>query len=181
MILETLYRVIVSPIDSIDPSKSPTRLAFLCVFLASLAMSAQWVPGVGNSLFSVVIGFMGYCVIWAIQSAAIDFFAQLFGHSAPRLALFAWLGVAQLPLTLVLPLSLITFGFGGGVGGVADATIVAVEIWVIVMQVITVRQVYNVSSGRALLIYMAPFLIILMAVIALLVIGIATIGTAFWV
>lgn len=169
--LSVIYRYITRPYSTIARDFAPLDTAALVVLFGAVAAAAQGPVGFGMSgppLFVIVFYFIAAVLVWAIQTALIEFVAQLLGHSTPRLVLFSWLGMAQLPLAATVPLISISLTFPS----VLPMTSVLVGLcqlsW-IGLQIMTLKKLYSVTWVRAILLYLAPFLSVVAAILFLII------------
>ncbi|NBV83322.1 hypothetical protein EBR57_04285 [bacterium] len=174
--LSLLYSYITDPYATIKRDFAPVDVAVVAVFFAAIGTAVQRPIGaewLGMSpFFMVAVYFLGMGVVWAVQSALIEFIAQWFGHSTPRLVLFAWLGLAQLPMALLVPLTAVgtTMPTMAPIVGLLSGC--ARILW-LVLQVMTIKKLYSVTWVRAGLLYIAPVLSLMtVAVVFVLLVGV---------
>ncbi len=170
--LSVIYRYITDPFSTISRAFAPVDAAALVVFLAAVSTATQGQLGFGSMggapVGVVLFYFVAAVLVWAIQTAFIEFIAQLFGHTTPRLVLFSWLGMAQFPLALVLPLTSISLTFPvvapltGMLAGLCQLA------W-FVLQIMTLKKLYAVTWVRATLLYLAPFCAVVAGILFLII------------
>ncbi len=168
--LTAIYRYITCPLQQVQLNDIPLSAALLVVLMGAVAAAVDaplWTAPVGRVSLIVMYGLISIS-IWVVQSAITEFCAQLLGHHAPRLALFKALGMTQLPLVLCVPIAGI---LGPGKGGMGLMQLASV-----VLQILTIRTLYQVSTLRSVGIYFLP---IGLAVAGILSITIC-LGVALW-
>ncbi len=111
------------------------------------------------SLISILVFAPILLFLW---SAILNFSSELLGGQGRGLRLATAIGYAQLPYILVAPLSLASRYMDIDVVGMA--TFVAF-IWSIVLKIIAIRSVHSFTTGRAVLAYLLPALVLLTALI----------------
>ena len=122
----------------------------LVIFLLAFLWPANLVnAGIGIHILGMII----ISFICLYQSWAIDWIAQVCGHSSQSAALFRWLPFSYLPFTLSIPLErLLPDSF-------LNFLILALVIY---LQVITVRRAYqNISATQQWLVLTSPYFLIL--------------------
>jgi len=174
--LETVYGVLFEPRTTFKflGGKKPLTWAlivfcgvFLFNYLVGFGSGAYGAntPGVDKLLsnFTVLFFFVGLAVAlaaWFINTAIINLVVQFFGGVGNGIGLLICFGYSQLPLVIV---TIATFifryvGMGNVVTGLVE---LAGFIWMVVLQVIAVSEVEDVSTGRAVLIYLIPAVVVI--------------------
>ena len=99
---------------------------------------------------------------------------MLRGHG-PFSALFSTLAFASLPSILLAPITALVGRLGGGAVAAVACLSFAVSIWIIVLQIIGVRESMEMSTGRAVATWFIPLgIVIFLAIVAVcLVIALA--------
>ena len=180
--LKVIYRYIIHPRETITHANVPFAAAFLVVILASLASSmhliesdlmGRWMPHSRQAItgLAVIVGI----VIWGIRTAIIEFLAQFMGHTAPRLVLFTWLGMAQAPAILSIPLGVLAL-VSGRFTILFTVPIAILPVVTKILEVITIKQVYRVSTLRGIFLLILPYLAVGTIVVGILL----WLGLSFW-
>jgi hypothetical protein len=132
-------------------------------FFASIRSPALWL-GVG-----LVLG----PIFFIIGSGITYLFARLFGGRGPFTGLLATLGYANVPSILSAILTMLLNLGGPAIASIAGLVGFVIAIWVLVLQVIGVRESMNMSTGRAVATILVPIvlLILLVCVLMFVVIG----------
>lgn len=121
-------------------------------------------------LGAVTVFLWGY-LKWFAYSSFISLAAELLGGLGRAGGVMAASGLAGLPAVLLIPVQLLTYGTiaenlaGNMLTGLAG---LAVAIWSMVLNVIGVREVHSLSTGRSLLAVLSPYLALLAFFILLL-------------
>lgn len=116
------------------------------------------------TLLAVFLALIG----WFVDVAAVSLFAQLLGGAGNGRALLSGYAFASIPMLIaaILDFLLNALGLGGFFSGLVS---LAGFIWTLVLQVWAVREIEQVSLGRAILAYCAFPLIILFMILTLIV------------
>ena len=126
---------------AVDPGA--TREAAIVVVIVAIAGG---IGGAANGFGGIVVGVIGAFVSWLLFTVVAWFFgSQLFGNpttNANRESLLRTIGYAQAPGILAI------VGFIPILGGLIAF---AGSIWVIVASVFAIRQVFGMSTGRAII------------------------------
>jgi len=119
------------------------------------------------ALLAVFLALIG----WFVDVAAVSLFAQLLGGAGNGRALLSGYAFASLPMLIaaILEFLLNALGLEGFFSGLVS---LAGFIWTLVLQVWAVREIEQVSLGRAILAYCAFPLIILFMILTLVVFAI---------
>lgn len=137
--------------------------------LPDLAPFSISVRIIGTLVGTLIIGLLTLVVLTAIYHVV----ASVLGGKGSYSGLFSGFAFAALPSIFSAPLAAISLPLGivgtilYGLGSIG------LIVWVVVLVVIAIRENYLVSTGRAILIYLLPLilLVILSILIAILVIG----------
>ena len=114
---------------------------------------------------SVILGLLSLF----IATGLLHLFARLFGGSGSYGALLSVYCFAYFPMILTVPLNLVS-GFLGLFGGILSSfAVMAVSIWVLVLEVIALRESHKLSTGISILVYLIQFLILVVIPLALVV------------
>jgi hypothetical protein len=173
---ETVIGIITSPAATVrDVSRgNALRLAVPAFFLALLVTNttavltepelAQLLGGSGAAL--VVLTAFSFLYLLS-QSGLCYSLARLFGCRGSFATLLSLLALANVPSVFSAPLALLRFvpglagGFFHGLGSFALA------VWVIALGVLAVRETFQVSGRRAVIIFFLPLFLVLLLVVVL--------------
>ncbi len=166
--IDFFYRYLTDPRATLTEFKTPPRYAVLVVLiLSSISMVSLLTPFLVLELF---LQGVFLAVVLMVETIVVDFIAQLFGKKAQSLRTFKWFCVALIPTLMSVPISVIVLSspFLGG-----TLTLVMV-LWVFYLKFLSLRLLYEVSLGRAILIYLFPFLSLMgfIAVVLLSMLGV---------
>lgn len=152
--MDFFYRYITAPKAALTEYQSPPKYAALLVLaLASVSMVQLLSPFVVLELFLQGVFLAGVLIV---ETIVVDFIAQLFGKKAQSLRTFTWFAVGLLPSLMSVPIAVISQS--APMSGVLLTF--CMMIWVIYLKFLTLRVLYKVSLGKAILIYLFPFLLL---------------------
>ncbi len=152
--------------EEVEADRSATGQAAAVVGVAAVASaigaSGQGTSGVIGGLFSAFVG-------WAIAAALAYFVGtRFFGGTADWGELLRTLGFAQAPRVLSVV---------GVIPGLGWVVLTVVSIWVLVTQVVAIRQALDVDTGKAILVAVISTVIMwALIVIPALVFGALVLG-----
>jgi len=169
--LTILYDQLTSPKKAVQAlsERRPYGLAFFVIALSVLsrvtagliAPSSAGTFG-GASLFVLLcLGQLIITVVFAVFAASVYHFAASneFKLGDARV-LFLLIAVCFLPDIFLAPVAILTNGLSAGAGiAVFAAVSVGLWIWVCILQIIAVKNYYEVSTGRSLLAVSLPFIL----------------------
>ncbi len=123
----------------------------------------------------LVIGVLIFAVAALFASAGIlHLLARLFGGTGGYWNLFSAYGFADFPMIISAPVTLFA-AYLGTVGSILSALIAfGLSVWVIVLQVIAVRESHNLSTGASIGAYVIYFVVlaaIILAIVAAFVVA----------
>jgi len=171
--IDVIYGIFARPDETLKALAERPRpwLGLLSYALVTLVSGSQSVlqmrqagvaatRGLGGIILMTTIAGL---VAWFVAIGIMNLAAEVLGHKGSGLGLITVLGVAVIPAALIVPLRvgsrLMGLGFLSGLGGLA------IGIWIIVLQVKAIKHNYQVSTGKAFAIFVAPFALILAVVI----------------
>ncbi|HEY3375762.1 MAG TPA: Yip1 family protein [Candidatus Aquicultor sp.] len=116
-----------------------------------------------------------------VLPALIGFYhviASMLKGKGDVLGLLAAIGFASIPQVFFVPFSLLDL-IGSTIIGVITSLIqLALAIWVIVLNIIAIRETYRFSTGRAAITFLAPVIILIIVAIILVVFIVAAVMSA---
>ncbi len=123
----------------------------------------------------LVIGVLIFAVAALFASAGIlHLLARLFGGTGGYWNLFSAYGFTDFPMIISAPVTLFA-AYLGTVGSILSALIAfGLSVWVIVLQVIAVRESHNLSTGASIGAYVIYFVVlaaIILAIVAAFVVA----------
>jgi hypothetical protein len=156
--MQIIYNFIINPYKTPLKFKG-TKPYIECFSIILLVCFVRLVDLSFLSLFQktlfLIIMFFFSCFIITLQSAALDFVAQLFKLKSHTVALFCWLGISWLPFCLSAPAKLIS-NASGSLSNIATLTTLFSFCLVIFFQITTIKWIYETSTLRSILIYLIP-------------------------
>ena len=169
--LAILYDQLTSPKKAVQAlfERRPYGLAFFVIALSVLsrvtagliAPSSAGSFG-GASLFVLIcVGQLIITLVFAVFAASVYHFAATneFKLGEARV-LFLLIAVCFLPDIFLAPVAILTNGLSTGAGIAVFAAVgVGLWIWVCILQIIAVKNYYEVSTGRSLLAVSLPFIL----------------------
>ena len=163
-ILETLYDLLAKPKEAFEVIVSEARVAKACqivlfsTVISSLAAYANVFEGSskGAMLLAQIICSV---LMWGISVAIWHLLAELMGGRGSVKTLLTAIGFTYFLQLLVVPIYLIASFFPGvGFLLIMIATLI-VAVWSIVLGILAIREAYQLSGGKATLVYFLPLLI----------------------
>ena len=195
-LLEWLYGVLASPVRTLNEiaREKPVGLAFLVYLGVAVLVMASNIFGdegfavmeesmaelgifiaspvimIGTAIFAVVSIF--------ILTALLHLFARLFGGAGGYWNLFSAYAFADFPMIISAPITLIA-AYTGTVGAIFGGLITfGLSIWVIVLQVIALRESHGLSTGASIGAYVIHLVILIVIPVAIAVAVVAAVFLA---
>lgn len=186
-LIDWLFGVIARPGETLNEiaAEKPVGLAFL-VYLVVAALNAvtntynnQSMDAIDELMFEVgfylapswfVIGALFFSVISIfISTLLIHLFARLFGGRAGYWNMFSAYAFAVFPLIIGVPTT-VFLGFAGVFGSVISGLVTfGLAIWVLVLEVIAIREAHGISTGMSILAYFIHLIILIVIPVAIAV------------
>lgn len=124
-----------------------------------------------NPVFMIFSSLFGRLIGWVIMGAVFFLFAKLFKGRGTLSGMLAGLGYAATPYFIGAPLAAIT-ALAGVTGYILSTLIgIATGIWVLVLDIIAIRESQQVTTGAAIATFLIPgilLFILLVIVIAII-------------
>jgi len=176
---EVVVGIIGSPVATMRKMsrESSLRLSltvFLLVMLVvagTVLVDAELAAQLGGSVVVFVVLMPLSFLLLIIQAGVIFGVARLLGAKGSFSSLLSLLALANVPSLFMAPLALLSFVPGIAAGALYGLGSLVLTIWVVILNIIAVRETFQVTSGRALLICYLP--ILLLVVLVALVAGLA--------
>lgn len=177
--LDTLYGILFHPTRTMRhllAGEPPLGLAagvFIGVQLLGAISSYNFWSASGGGAFpflpGAIVGFVLLQLlfalwVWFVFSATWQLVAELLGGNGSGRVLFALVGLAILPLAFQIPV--VVAGFFLGEGWVTGLTI-AIGIWVLILDVLAIREVHRFATLRAVVTLLAPLIFFMVAIVLL--------------
>lgn len=132
------------------------------------------------SSYIALLTFLINMLWWLLLSALLHLVAEFLGGAGRGIATFTVYGLAGLPAVLMLPLQSLEIIFPGNSFLTTISTLGAlvVTLWGIALLVIGVREVHQFSTGRAVLVLVTPWLLLLVLLVTLVTLFITAFSSA---
>jgi len=124
---------------------------------------------IASVTLSVVAGFIGWVVIAGIFHVA----AKVLGGKGAFTEMLVLMGFAMLPNIFQAPIGLIAI-FSGGLTGALIAIGLGgiLAIWVLILDVLAIREAHKFSTSRAIATLVLPFAVLVVLAFILMIVGI---------
>lgn len=187
---EIVYDYLTEPKRAIEKIKleKPRLLSFLVVFLAVFTQSISNLQlhsfSEGYILFPLALIFLSRLILvflaWFIFSAVLHFLAQILGGRGEVENLFLALGFSFLPFFFLLPASVLLKFFSSlQVSGQIYLLYGLVNFFlfflVIRLQLLSLREIYNLSWLQAISSFAIPFFILILGLAFLILTSVSTV------
>lgn len=190
-LLDWLFGILARPVDTLRTVAEARPVVWAILIYISITIMAavtsfyslqaagSWQEvneAFGLSIpLGLVIGgsiFLGLISLF-ITTGLLHLFARLFGGSGNYGGLLSAYGFAYFPMIIGVPITVLA-GFIGFIGGIVSGLAgLALSVWVLVLQVIALRESHRLSTGISILVYLIQFLILIVIPVA---VGIALVA-----
>jgi len=117
---------------------------------------------------SVVVGFIG----WVVTAGILHLVAKILGGKGVFTEMLVLMGFALLPNIFQAPIGLVVILSGGLTGAFLSMVLGGIlAIWILILDIIAIREAHKFSTGRAIATLILPFAILIVLAF-ILVIGI---------
>ncbi|RAP33251.1 hypothetical protein DID80_08190 [Candidatus Marinamargulisbacteria bacterium SCGC AAA071-K20] len=178
MILSQLYGFITQPkrYIAIHSGFRPTPLCFLSLLLAASAILTETNRLSLNPIIILILATLIYTFFIFVQSIVTDFFAQFFKFKANSYRLFLWLGISLLPLSLNMPLNILSARLPNSFSLLWDLATLAIVMSVVYLQIQSIKAIYDCTTKRSIVMYIMPAIVFLgfISLFIILITGLAT-------
>ena len=135
-------------------------------------------PGANQAMLSFVaiFGFLLSAIKWFFMAGLLHLLAELYGGTGTAKSVWAVYGAAGLPVLFMLPLQIGAGLFNTGMwyDFITGLLTLGLYIWCVVLLVIGLREVHHITTGRAVLVVITPWLMLaFLLLVSLIFIGIA--------
>lgn len=153
-----------------EPRVTQTALVIVVSVLLFWILNPVWVQGSshpllagGNSarsllLVVVVLSPVACLLCWVISTYILHLLIRLFGHKGQWRALSTCIGYTYVFIPLLLPIEWLDYIAGTGFMALFNS---AVSIWLLVLEVLAIRIVYDTSVLKAVFILFLPAILII--------------------
>jgi len=153
--------VVVSAVSAIVGAISGGR-----EFAAGMAEAGLQVPAASFGPAAFLFGLVGPFIFWYLQSAVFYVTGILLGGRGEVVPLMAALAVASMPQVFTAPATLLGAAVHQSLGVWLSF---AIGIWVIVLDILAVREALHFSTGRAVATFFLPVVVFVVLVIGAVV------------
>jgi hypothetical protein len=191
--LELIYGVLFNPRPTlrqvaVQPPVGLTVLIFTLVSVVNVLSSVLMTTGKGNLAFpglpqttaqviqafipAIALLWLGLKYLqWFVYSGVLHLVATLLGGRGYAQGVFAVTGLAILPSLFIVPLNLLFYWVRTPSFTIIITLLsLLIYVWGIILVIIGLREVYNFSTGKALLVLFLPLVAIIFFTIATLMI-----------
>ncbi|NMX21701.1 hypothetical protein C5S30_04560 [ANME-1 cluster archaeon GoMg4] len=146
-----------------------TQSAFMSMFAEFPGFEEMMLSPILSMTLSVVGGFIS----WVVIAGILHIVAKVLGGEGAFTEMLVLMGFAMLPNIFQAPIGLVTLLSGGlsgafiamGLGGI-------LTIWVLILDVLAIREAHKFSTGRAIATLVLPFVILTVLAFILIIVGI---------
>jgi hypothetical protein len=168
--LELVYDVLFHPSIALRVIAAERKVDYsFGAFLISLlipvggmyfGLQATFISGAVG--FFALIEIIGSFLFWIVGASVLALIAEFFGGRGTVMGLLDATGFAHLPRVFFVPLSVLAFALPNGIRtlflGLSGIIIV---FWTLALYVIAIREAYELSSVRAIMVLITPWLAML--------------------
>jgi len=146
-----------------------TQSAFMSLFAEFPGFEEMMFSPIASMTLSVVVGFIG----WVVIAGIFHVVAKILGGKGAFTEMLVLMGFAMLPNIFQAPIGLIAI-FSGGLTGALIAIGLGgiLAIWVLILDVLAIREAHKFSTGRAIATLVLPFVVLMVLVFILIIVGI---------
>lgn len=117
-------------------------------------------------ILSVVIGFIG----WVVIAGVLHVVAKILGGKGVFTEMLVLMGFAALPNVFQAPIGLVVILYGGLTGAfIALGLSGILTIWILILDVLAIREAHKFSTGRAIATLVLPFVVLIVLVFILMI------------
>jgi len=143
-----------------------TQSAFMSMFAEFPGFEEMVFSPSASMTMSVVFGF----ILWVVIAGILHVVAKILGGKGAFTEMLVLMGFAMLPNIFLAPISLIAIFSGGltgafiaiGLGGI-------LAIWILILDVLAIREAHKFSTGRAIATLVIPFVVLMVLVFVLII------------
>ena len=146
-----------------------TQSAFMSLFAEFPGFEEMMFSPIASMTLSVVVGFIG----WVVIAGIFHVVAKILGGKGAFTEMLVLMGFAMLPNIFQAPIGLIAIFSGGlaeawiaiGLGGI-------LAIWVLILDILAIREAHKFSTGRAIATLVLPFVVLMVLAFILIIVAI---------
>ncbi len=146
-----------------------TQSAFMSMFAEFPGFEEMMFSPIASMTLSVVVGFIG----WVVIAGIFHVVAKILGGKGAFTEMLVLMGFAMLPNIFQAPIGLVAI-FSGGLTGALIAIGLGgiLAIWVLILDVLAIREAHKFSTGRAIATLVLPFVVLMVLAFILIIVGI---------
>ena len=146
-----------------------TQSAFMSLFAEFPGFEEKVFSPSASMTMSVVVGF----ILWVVIAGILHVVAKILGGKGAFTEMLVLMGFAMLPNIFQAPIGLIAL-FSGGLTGALIAIGLGgiLAIWVLILDVLAIREAHKFSTGRAIATLVLPFVVLMVLAFILIIVGI---------
>ena len=146
-----------------------TQSAFMSLFAEFPGFEEMMFSPIASMTMSVVGGF----ILWVVIAGILHVVAKILGGKGAFTEMLVLMGFAMLPNIFQAPIGLIAI-FSGGLAGALIAIGLGgiLAIWVLILDVLAIREAHKFSTGRAIATLVLPFVVLMVLVFILIIVAI---------
>ncbi|MEK7814147.1 MAG: YIP1 family protein [Candidatus Desantisbacteria bacterium] len=189
--LEIIYQLFTNPILCMQklPNTTAGSYAALIIILSGISVAvAEFILLGANSPSIIkfflplwlVLSVIGIAGVWFISGAIFHLVAEWLNGQGKASVLLIALGLSLAPNMLTVPAILVSYACGDLSFFVYFFCKLLIIIWIFKLQVISIREVYRISTFKALLVFGSPSIIIagiLLAVMIMICVALSMAGS----
>lgn len=175
--LENVYDVIFQPSVAMRriAAQKPVGQAVVAFALSVLIPAgavylAFETANIGKLLPVIVLVLtLGGLFAWFSGAAVLSMIAEFFGGHGTAKGLFVAMGFAHIPRILAVPFFVLEKLFPGGIFAMAaDLAFLVTFFWMLVLDVIAIKEAHGLGGARAVLVLITPLVVLILALLAVL-------------
>ncbi|MEG6586212.1 Yip1 family protein [Dendrosporobacter sp. 1207_IL3150] len=176
-ILDDIYDVIFSPRTALREIAARRELLSACIVFLLSVFIPMWAVFLGlqmgeksNSLgFIMVFQVIGSIAVWVVGTAIWHLCAELLGGRGSAVGLMTALGFSHFPRIFIVPLWVLATLMPAGISpffiGISGFIIL---VWTLSLEVLAISGAYDISRTKAVIVFLAPVLLVIAAVVGLI-------------
>lgn len=153
-----------------------TQSAFMSMFTefpgfepAAPGFEEMMLSPTASMTMSVVGGFIG----WIVIAGILHVVAKILGGKGAFAEMLVLMGFAMLPNIFQAPIGLVVILSGGLAGAfIAMGLGSILAIWILILDVLAIREAHKFSTGRAIATLVLPFAVLIVLAFILIIVGI---------
>ena len=146
-----------------------TQSAFMSLFAEFPGFEEMMFSPIASMTLSVVVGFIG----WVVIAGIFHVVAKILGGKGAFTEMLVLMGFAMLPNIFQAPIGLIAILSGGLAGALIAIGLGGIlAIWVLILDILAIREAHKFSTGRAIATLVLPFVVLMVLAFILIIVAI---------